>query len=461
MGTIRTASGNIFTFYSYKGGPGRSMVLANVACLLAQGKKKGNVLMIDWDLEAPGLHLYFQNNIDNSLNKSFGFDTHPGLIDLFYEMRFLCEQKQMVNEDISDSFFNEIELEKYIIKINMGSLYLMSAGQFNKRYASRVNSFNWEEFFNHYPSLIFRFSEYLSSRFNYILIDSRTGHTDISGICTALMPDKLIVVFTPNKQSISGVIDIAKMAVEYRKQSDDLRQLLVFPLVSRVEPAEPQLRQDWRFGNKGKNIIGYQTQFENLFNDIYRLDKCDLTSYFDDVQIQYIPRYAYGEEVAVLAERSEDRLSLAKSYETFVDKMFEKQTPWDILNISEEIPPISYKSQPQKKPKTSTIQRIVEQMSGVIDRYLHTNLNYFTADEISDYISDLENIRNEHSYDDEADVLLGYISQVISHLYVAEGYATDDVPRNIEYYRNMESARRLFREIKGLRGIVHFSGEIG
>ncbi|MBR1199537.1 AAA family ATPase [Bradyrhizobium sp. AUGA SZCCT0158] len=47
----------IVTFYSYKGGVGRSMALANVAVLLArQGKK---VLMVDWDLEAPGLENYF------------------------------------------------------------------------------------------------------------------------------------------------------------------------------------------------------------------------------------------------------------------------------------------------------------------------------------------------------------------------------------------------------------------
>lgn len=49
--------GRIITFYSYKGGTGRSMALANVAWILAsQGER---VLTIDWDLEAPGLHRYF------------------------------------------------------------------------------------------------------------------------------------------------------------------------------------------------------------------------------------------------------------------------------------------------------------------------------------------------------------------------------------------------------------------
>src|SRR5438552_14379165 len=41
------------TFYSYKGGVGRSMALANTAAMLAQAGRR--VLMIDFDLEAPGL----------------------------------------------------------------------------------------------------------------------------------------------------------------------------------------------------------------------------------------------------------------------------------------------------------------------------------------------------------------------------------------------------------------------
>src|SRR5581483_10947473 len=40
-------NGRIVTFYSYKGGTGRSMALANVAWLLASGGRR--VLVIDWD----------------------------------------------------------------------------------------------------------------------------------------------------------------------------------------------------------------------------------------------------------------------------------------------------------------------------------------------------------------------------------------------------------------------------
>jgi MinD-like ATPase involved in chromosome partitioning or flagellar assembly len=49
-------SGQVITFYSFKGGTGRSMALANVASLLAQRPGDGrSALMVDWDLEAPGL----------------------------------------------------------------------------------------------------------------------------------------------------------------------------------------------------------------------------------------------------------------------------------------------------------------------------------------------------------------------------------------------------------------------
>ena len=53
----RPARGRVITFYSYKGGTGRSMALANAAWMLAMNGER--VLVIDWDLEAPGLHRYF------------------------------------------------------------------------------------------------------------------------------------------------------------------------------------------------------------------------------------------------------------------------------------------------------------------------------------------------------------------------------------------------------------------
>ena len=43
----------LYAFYSYKGGVGRSMALANLGELFhEQGLR---TLLVDWDLEAPGL----------------------------------------------------------------------------------------------------------------------------------------------------------------------------------------------------------------------------------------------------------------------------------------------------------------------------------------------------------------------------------------------------------------------
>src|SRR6476659_2318453 len=74
----RPSLGKIITFYSYKGGTGRSMALANVAWILASAGKR--VLIIDWDLEAPGLHRYFHPFLaDKELSET------EGLIDFFVE----------------------------------------------------------------------------------------------------------------------------------------------------------------------------------------------------------------------------------------------------------------------------------------------------------------------------------------------------------------------------------------
>ncbi|MDQ3760122.1 MAG: AAA family ATPase [Actinomycetota bacterium] len=54
----------IVTFYSFKGGAGRTLALANVGVVLAQNGHR--VLVVDFDLEAPGLTRY--------LEKEFGGD---------------------------------------------------------------------------------------------------------------------------------------------------------------------------------------------------------------------------------------------------------------------------------------------------------------------------------------------------------------------------------------------------
>ena len=323
-------AGEIITFYSYKGGTGRSMALANIACLLARRRdNSGDVLMIDWDLEAPGLHQFFQRRFENPNGRLGDLPQGQlGLIDLFYEIRDRLEKSES-EQDVLEDIFAEIDIRKYIVHTGLPSLLLMPAGRFDDGiYSMRVNEFDWADFFDKFPSAITEFAQYLKKKFKYILIDSRTGYNDISGICTSIMPEKLVTVFTPNRQNLSGIVELIRRATEYRKQSDDLRPLMIFPLPSRIEDAEKKLREEWRSGNS-KGVDGYQIQLEAVLKDVYNLQECDLTDYFDKYKLRYVPIYSYGEEIAVLSERSEDQFSLAHSFENFTTRIVGNENAWE------------------------------------------------------------------------------------------------------------------------------------
>ena len=311
------------------------MALANVACLLA---RQGNrVLMIDWDLEAPGLHRYFRSLVTRRFrNTAAGdreFEIHPGLLDLFLEFDAATRSGDWTvreqSQDAARVLVGSVDLDRFVIETDVDSVDFMKAGRFDEQYSTRVNTFQWEALYARSTSLIQCFAERLTEHYSHVLIDSRTGLTDISSICTMLMPDQLVVVFTPNRQSLTGVVDLIRQATDYRRQSDDLRPIGAFPLASRIEVAEPTLRDDWRFGNSQQQITGYQSQFEELLKEVYDLDECNLQTYFDEVQIQHIPRFAYGEEIAVRVERGGDRLSLTRSYESFTERLVNLSGPWE------------------------------------------------------------------------------------------------------------------------------------
>jgi cellulose biosynthesis protein BcsQ len=317
--------GQILTFYAYKGGTGRTMALANVAVMLTR-ERRARVLMVDWDLEAPGLHRFFES--DNSDGDG---DAQPGVIELFATAR-----DRLSSGDSTSELWRDLPLDDYIQPTSVSQqLSLMRAGRLDEEYPRRVNTFDWESFYEAAPGAFADFAGTLAERFDYVLIDSRTGISDTSGICTMLLPERLVLVFTPNQQSLTGVLDLARRATSYRHRSDDLRPLLVFPLASRVELSEEELRHEWREGTSGngttgRRLAGYQPMFERLFEDVYDLPDCNLEHYFDEVQIQQVPRFAYGEQIAALEETRSDRLSLTRSYGSFTRALIDSAGPWTV-----------------------------------------------------------------------------------------------------------------------------------
>jgi cellulose biosynthesis protein BcsQ len=351
--------GQIITFYSYKGGTGRTMALTNVACLLAQRQAEvggKGVLMIDWDLEAPGLHRYFQGRLKRpgSYHSGDNIDEAEGLIDIFCALDEATRSADLSDtgesaapnvlgsELLAKTALDKVKPEKYALETKIEKLYLIKAGRFSKKdpetYSRNVNTFNWEQLYRRSPMLIRLLAERLAATYQYVLIDSRTGITDISGICTMLLPEKLVAVFTPNSQSLRGALELIRRATDYRRESHDLRPLTVFPLVSRVEANEPRLREKWRFGNRETDTAGYQPEFEKLFNEIYNRSDVKLEDYFDEMQIQHIPYYAYGEEIAVLVERIGDKFSLRRSYKSFANRLVHSKVPWGKIDVEYEEP---------------------------------------------------------------------------------------------------------------------------
>ena len=65
------------TFYSYKGGSGRSLLLANTAQFLALAGKR--VVALDLDFEAPGLH--YKLNIGKPGQRAADIVPERGIVD--------------------------------------------------------------------------------------------------------------------------------------------------------------------------------------------------------------------------------------------------------------------------------------------------------------------------------------------------------------------------------------------
>ena len=107
-------------------------------------------------------------------------------------------------------------------------------------YGVLVTSFNWQEFYDKLGGGVFleALKRRLRQDYDFILIDSRTGISDTSGICTVQMPDELVVLYTLNQQSIKGAAAIAETADRLRRKSTGEPGLRIWPVPTRVKLAE-------------------------------------------------------------------------------------------------------------------------------------------------------------------------------------------------------------------------------
>jgi len=180
------------TFYSYKGGVGRSLALVNIATRLSEFGKK--VCIIDFDLEAPGLHLKLP--VNHSILKS----DYKGIVDYVYSFSNNGALEENIKEYTLELSINE----------NSRPITLIPAGNTNsENYWKKLSTINWYDLIYENPNglaFFLKLKEIIQEKIkpDFALIDSRTGISEMSGISLSLLADQVVIVAANNKENLNG-----------------------------------------------------------------------------------------------------------------------------------------------------------------------------------------------------------------------------------------------------------------
>jgi Mrp family chromosome partitioning ATPase len=212
----------VLTFYSYETSIGRSLAAASVAVLLAAERRR--VLVVDWDLESPGVgRLLLEAGDGRAVRAAEG---RPGVVDLVEACRDgdSIDWRECVTEVAVDPAREPVRL--------------IHAGRPDGEHAARVRAIDWDAKFveddlgNYLEKLR---SEWLRE-FDLVLVDSHPGVGDSTGICAINLPDVLVSLVTAAPQGVAGVVDVARRARQARKKLPfDRAQLVVVPVLARQQ----------------------------------------------------------------------------------------------------------------------------------------------------------------------------------------------------------------------------------
>ncbi|QOV33515.1 tetratricopeptide repeat protein [Streptomyces ferrugineus] len=300
--------GTIITFYSFKGGTGRTMALVNTAWILASNGLR--VLVVDWDLEAPGLHTYLQPLLaDPELTES------AGVIEMVQNFaREATAHAVGSRAEAGDAttarppslvgLREHARVDQYVVGTDLrlppgGRLDLLPAGaQDPDTYAVTVSTFDWGKFYRMGGNnLLTALREDMAARYDYVLIDSRTGFSDTAGICTVVLPDIVVDCFTLSRQGVNGAVRVAE---SIRRNSHAQRNIRIVPVPMRVEDAGRDRLEAGRY------------QARSLFSPfLHWMPEEEYDDYWNSVEIPYKASYAYEEIPATVGERRQDGTLLA------------------------------------------------------------------------------------------------------------------------------------------------------
>jgi cellulose biosynthesis protein BcsQ len=297
--------GSIFTFYSYKGGVGRSFALANIGALLSRWGYK--VLCIDWDLEAPGLHLYFQKWLTGTAHR-----------------RGLTELIQAYADGKAPrwrTYTTEVRFPRAKVPLT-----LMGAGAQDESYVERMQALDWGRLYekhdlgSHLEDLRGRWKK----DFDFILIDSRTGITDVGSICTAQLPDYLVLLFTANEQSLHGAVKVVDMARESRSRLPfDRAKLLVLPVITRFE-----VRIEYALAQRWLGI--FAKALDPLFGE-WAHREVTTPELLNFTRIPSFPYWSFGERLPVIEKGVDDPEDIGYNFETLAALVAHKLSYSEVL----------------------------------------------------------------------------------------------------------------------------------
>lgn len=354
------------TFYSYKGGVGRSLALSNVATRLSEYNKK--VCVLDLDLEAPGLHLKFNNYRKPSISK--------GIVDYISEF----STKQIVPKSILEY---TVTLESPIK--SFGPIHLIPAGNTDDlEYWKKLSSIRWYDFFYLPESSGIKFFLDLKNKIqkeinpDILLIDARTGITDMSGVSLRLMADEIVIFGANNEENIYGSKKVIKSLLNPTNSIFGKIPKIHFFLTRVPYTDAPEDRK--------KEII-ILNQLQNAFKSHLEVEEFDICLIHSDRRLEENERHLIGYEY------EDKQASISNDYL----KLFEKLT-LDILDKNEVIR-FKNEKQGQKEYSKAMAEIAVANKLDHLKKAIELDSSkstYFAAlggalYELKDYVGALEN----------------------------------------------------------------------
>ena len=271
-------------------------------------RRSKRVLLVDWDLEAPGLDRFFE--LGDRAEASHLSVTSPsdrtGLLGALTEAA--TQEPQALLPELWQRRCAQVallELPKASRSTSAPSptepLHLLGSGLGSTDYALRLQAFSWASFFADSDGAQWLENLRLQWRgaYDVVLIDSRTGLTDSGGVCTVQMPDALVLVFTANTQFLED--GLAFLAGLHKTRADfafERAPLTVVPLLARWEgDREVDLADSWL--ERMEPVIAPLVETW-LPSDI------PVRRMLERLRVPHVARFSFGEPLPVLTHSLSD-----------------------------------------------------------------------------------------------------------------------------------------------------------